>query len=101
MSNNMDFYPSKKNMGHRQKSQQQAQAKCSLYYKNIGNDVLKTVSKNETQKAAEATGDLVGNKTVDKIKKAAIKSTCEDSTKSVQPNIHTKKSVQICISPEK
>ena len=62
---------------------------------------LKQFQGKETQKAAEATGDLVGNKTLDKIKKAAIKSTCEDSTKSVQPNIHTKKSVQIFISPEK
>ena len=30
--------------------------------KMLATDVLKTVSQNEIQKAAEATGDLVGNK---------------------------------------
>ena len=32
-------------------------------------DVLKDVSKRENQKAAEATGDLIGNKIVDKVTK--------------------------------
>ena len=37
--------------------------------KSSATDVLKDVSKRENQKAAEATGDLIGNKIVDNVTK--------------------------------
>ena len=56
MSKNMDSYPLKKTWD-------KAYGQNILYTtKMLATDVLKTVSQNEIQKAAEATGDLVGNK---------------------------------------
>ena len=40
-------------------------------------DAIKTASKREIQKTAEATGDLIGNKTADKITSVSKKSTKE------------------------
>ena len=38
------------------------------HVKHSSTDALKTVSKREIQKTAEATGDLIGNKIADKIR---------------------------------
>ena len=43
--------------------------------KKSATDAIKTASKRVTQKAAEATGDLVGNKIADKITSVSKKST--------------------------
>ena len=43
--------------------------------KKSATDAIKTTSKREIQKAAEATGDLVGNKIADKITSVSKKST--------------------------
>ena len=44
--------------------------------KKYAADVIKTASKREIQKTAEATGDLVGNKIADKITSASKKPNC-------------------------
>ena len=46
--------------------------------KNSATDAIKTASKREIQKTAEATGDLVGNKIADKITSASKKSHNEE-----------------------
>ena len=53
--------------------------------KKSAKDALKTTSNREIQKAAEATGDLLGNEIPNKIKKAASSSTCEDPSKWTGP----------------
>ena len=49
--------------------------------KKSAKDALKTTSKRQIQKAAEASGDLLGNEIPNKIEKAASSSTCEDPSK--------------------
>ena len=64
-------------------------------------DVIKTASKRAIQKTAEATGDLIGNKTADKITRVSKKK----STKEL-PNDETEEDMKITthkkryISPE-
>ena len=41
-------------------------------------DVIKTASKRAIQKTAEATGDLIGNKTADKIKRVSKKKSTKE-----------------------
>ena len=52
--------------------------------KKSATHALKIASKRAIQKTAEATGDLGGNKTAEKIRKAASKSTHGDLKKSMQ-----------------
>ena len=49
--------------------------------KKLAADALKTASKRAIDKKIEATGDLVGTKVVEKITKAASKTTCENKSK--------------------
>ena len=69
--------------------------KCSqkvLYSaKKSTTDVIKTASKRAIQKTAEATGDLIGNKLADKIKKISIDETEVD----VERGTTTKKDIYI------
>ena len=51
--------------------------------KNSATDALKIASKRAIQKTAEATGDLVGNKTADKITSFSKKPTSEPRTNVV------------------
>ena len=58
-------------------------------------DAIKTVSKRAIQKTTEATGDLIGNKTDDKIfsvsrKKPAIELHNNDETENVELTTHKK-----------
>ena len=48
-----------------------------IQLKKSTTDVVKTASKRAIQKAAEATGDLIGNKIADKITSVSKKSTTE------------------------
>ena len=65
-------------------------------------DAIKTASKRAIQKAAEATGDLIGNKTADKITSVSKKSAMElhnnDEAKKEDAEITTHK--KRYISPE-
>ena len=54
-----------------------------------GIDAAKTVSKRVVQKAAEATGDLIGNKIADKI--TSIGKPKEKETKEMEEIFHQKK----------
>ena len=56
-----------------------------------GMDAAKTASKRVVQKTAEATGDLIGNKTADKITSIG-KPKEKENTKEIE---------EICIPPEK
>ena len=66
--------------------------------KKSATDEMKTASKRSIQKTAEATGDLVGNKIVDKITNVSKKSTKKLLTidKDVELTAHKKR----YISPE-
>ena len=59
------FLSFEKNMGQSLRESLNSKHGQNILYttKMLATDVLKTVSQNEIQKAAEATGDLVGNKT--------------------------------------
>ena len=59
-------------------------------------DAIKTASKRAIEKRAEATGDLIVNKTADKITNASKKSNNELSKEDVEITTHKKR----CISPE-
>ena len=60
-------------------------------------DAIKTASKRAIQKTAEATGDLIGNKTADKITSVSKKK----STKELQYNDETKEKEVEITSPKK
>ena len=49
-------------------------------------DAIKTTSKRRTQKTAEATGDLIGNKRADKIVKSASKKSHNEEIQSNEVN---------------
>ena len=51
--------------------------------KQSATDALKTTSKREIQKTAEATGDLIGNKITDKIRKVS-RSSPQNSLEAIQ-----------------
>ena len=59
-------------------------------------DAIKTASKRAIEKRPEATGDLIVNKTADKITNASKKSNNELSKEDVEITTHKKR----CISPE-
>ena len=61
----MDFLSFAKNMG-KDLSNKYSQ-KCLNNAKKSTTDTIKTASKREIQKTAEATGNLIGNKIADKI----------------------------------
>ena len=63
--------------------------------KKSSTDAIKTASKREIQKTAEATGDLIGNKTNDKItcvskEKPAMELHSNDETEDVKLTTHKK-----------
>ena len=68
-------------------------------------DSIKTASKREIQKTAEATGDLIGNKIADKITSVSKKSAMKLHSKEL-PNNSNETDVEItnhkkrCVSPE-
>ena len=67
--------------------------------KNSVTDVLKTGSKRVVPKTVEATGNLIGNKTVDKITKVS-KNSQQNNLEAVK-NEHKKEiPKERCISPE-
>ena len=68
----MDFCLSQKIMGKHLSSKYDQKLLDNA--KKSTTDAIKTVSKRETQKAAEATGDLIGNKITDKITSVSKKS---------------------------
>ena len=79
LSKVMDFYPLLKNMGKRLSCKYGQ--KCPNSTKKAAIDRLKTASKTSIQKTLDPTDDLVPNKIVEKITKAALKNTFEDSSK--------------------
>ena len=66
--------------------------------KKSATDAIKTASKRAIQKTAEATGDLVGNKTADKITSVSKKSTTKLPTTDEDAELTTPK--KRYISPE-
>ena len=68
-------------------------------------DAIKTTSKREIQKTAEATGDLIGNKVADKITSVSKKSAAKLHSKEL-PNNNNETDLEItthkkrCVSPE-
>ena len=68
-------------------------------------DAIKTTSKREIQKTAEATGDLIGNKVADKITSVSKKSAMKLHSKEL-PNNNNETDLEItthkkrCVSPE-
>lgn len=80
LSKVMDFYPLLKNMGKRLSCKYGQ--KCPNSTKKAAIDRLKTASKTSIQKTLDPTDDLVPNKIVEKITKAALKNTFEDSSNS-------------------
>ena len=76
----------------------------SIQGQNSATIVLKTSSKEATQKTAEAAGDLVGNKIFQKVTKAATKNNHEDPRKYTtitQMPQATNIPEEICIPTEK
>ena len=53
-------------------------------------DAIKTASKREIQKTAEATGDLIGNKIADKITSVSKKSLKELQNKEIEEDVPKK-----------
>ena len=53
-------------------------------------DAIKTASKREIQKTAEATGDLIGNKIADKITSVSKKSRKELQNKEIEADVPIK-----------
>ena len=68
--------------------------------KKTTTDAIKTVSKREIQKTAEATGDLIGNKIVDEITSDSKKSSEELQIKNNLDKANNEISKERCISPE-
>ena len=68
--------------------------------KKSATDAIKTVSKREIQKTAEATGDLIGNKIVDEITSDSKKSSEELQIKNNLDKANNEISKERCISPE-
>ena len=67
--------------------------------KQFATDALKTSSKRVIKKAAEATGDLIGNKTANKITKLSKKS--QQYNSEIVTNEHDKEILkEKCVSPE-
>ena len=69
--------------------------------KKSATDPVKTASKRAIQKAAEATGDLIGNKTADKITNISKKSSRELHSQNKVTNDEVDIPKKIYISPEK
>ena len=72
-----------------------------IVLKKFTTDAIKTASKRAIQKTAEATGDLIGNKIVDKLtsvskKKSTKKLHDNDETKEEDVEITTLKKRYIC-----
>ena len=68
--------------------------------KKTTTDAIKTVSRREIQKTAEATGDLIGNKIVDEITSDSKKSSEELQIKNNLDKANNEISKERCISPE-
>ena len=68
--------------------------------KKTTTDAIKTVSKKEIQKTAEATGDLIGNKIVDEITSDSKTSSEELQIKNDLDKANNEISKERCISPE-
>ena len=68
--------------------------------KKTTTDAIKTVSKREIQKTAEATGDLIGNKIVDEITSDSKTSSEELQIKNNLDKANNEISKERCISPE-
>ena len=64
--------------------------------KKYTTDAIKTASKRAIEKTAEATGDLIGNKTADKITSVSKKPSNKNNNEDVEITTHKK----IYISPE-
>ena len=93
------FFSFAKNMGKRLSNKDSQKLIDSA--KKSTTDAIKTASKRPIQKTAEATGDLIGNKTADKItsfsrKKSARELQNNDETENVEIDTSKKR----CISPE-
>ena len=63
-------------------------------------DAIKTASKKAIPKAAEATGDLIGNKTADKITSVLKRSTKELPNDETEENVERATPMKRYISPE-
>ena len=69
--------------------------------KNSTTDAIKTASKREIQKTAEATGDLIGNKSADKITSVSKKSAEElTNNKTEEEDVEIATPIKTYISPE-
>ena len=91
----MDFCPLLKNMG-KSLSNKYGQKLLDRAKKST-TDAIKTASKREIQKTAEATGDLIGNKIANKITSVSKKSNNNNNNnEDVEINSHKKR----YISPE-
>ena len=66
--------------------------------KQSATDALKTSSKRNNQKTAEATGDLIGNKTANKIRRFSENS--QQNNSEAVTNEHDKETLKRYISPE-
>ena len=66
--------------------------------KQSATDALKTSSKRTNQKTAEATGDLIGNKTTNKIRRFSENS--QQNNSEAVTNEHDKETLKRYISPE-
>ena len=63
-------------------------------------DAIITASKREIQKTAEATGDLIGNKSADKITSVSKKSAEELTNNKTEEDVEIATPIKTYISPE-
>ena len=63
-------------------------------------DAIKTASKRAIQKTAEATGDLIGNKSADKITSVSKKSAEELTNNKTEEDVEIATPIKTYISPE-